>query len=222
MIPIKFQTESELQDIKPEELQNIILEICQSHHKENKALAFAFIFFDFDNPQISKVLSDINYWKALNKISGKFLSVFHLHTSEDFFAEDLKKFNDNDLMTKNLYNTGISPSKIAKLKHFIEPTESIKTPSILFFQTNGTVILDSFIVELKEEKTEESFLEIKDYIKSAVDSLLKVTPENKDNRQPIFDLIESNVQSKQFKRNFSRKVQTFPLNLLLGWLVGKM
>lgn len=50
MIPIKFQDEKELQGLAPHQLQDKILEICQRHHAENRALAFAFILFGFDNP----------------------------------------------------------------------------------------------------------------------------------------------------------------------------
>ena len=56
-----------------------MIEICNSHREKNKALAFAFILYDFENPQISKVLNDEEYWLALNKISGEYLSVFSIN-----------------------------------------------------------------------------------------------------------------------------------------------
>lgn len=220
MITIKFQDENELRELSSKQLQEKILFICEKHQDEGRAMAFAFILFDFDNPQISSVLSNFKYWKALDKISGQYLSVFHLHTADKFFADDLRRFDGN--VTKELHNTGISPSDLAKLKFFIEPSEDIILPSILFFQTNGKTVIDYFMVELKEETIEKSFLEIKDYIKSAVDSISLVTDENRMNRQPIFDLIESNVKSAQMKKKFNRKLQSFPLRIILGWLVGKI
>ena len=219
MVTIKFQDKNELEALSPNQLLDKILSICKIHQDENRAMAFAFILFDFDNPQISEVLSKFKYWKALDKISGRFLSVFHLHTKEELFAEDLKRFDG--MAFKELYNTGISTNDLAKLKFFIDPSEDIKLPSILFFQTNGRSVLDYFMVELKEETIEKSFLEIRDYIKAAVDSLSRVSEENRENRQPIFSLIESNVKAAQMKKNFNRRMQSFPLNILLSWLVGK-
>jgi hypothetical protein len=220
MVTIKFQDENELRELSSTQLQEKILSICERHQDEDRAMAFAFILFDFDNPQISSVLSDFKYWKALDKISGQYLSVFHLHTTDKFFADDLRRFDG--IVFKELHNTGISSSDLAKLKFFIEPSEDIKLPSILFFQTNGKTVIDYFMVELKEETIEKSFLEIKDYIKAAVDSLSRVTDANRENRQPIFDLIESNVKAAQMKKNFNRKIKSFPLNMIIGWLVGKI
>jgi hypothetical protein len=220
MIPIKLQSEKELTDISPNELQDKILEICKRYHSENRALAFAFIFFDFNNPSISEVLSNFKYWKALDTISGKYLTVFHFNYAEEYFAEDLKRFEG--IERRQMHNFGTDPAILSGIKNFIELDQNIKIPSILFFQTDGKKILDYFIIELKEERIEESFLEIRDYIKSAVDSLSGVQDEYKDNRQPIFNLIKSRVTSTQMKKNFKKRIDTFPLNLFLGWLVGKM
>jgi hypothetical protein len=218
MVPIKFQDQNELLGLSPKDLQSKIIEICEGHHSENKALAFAFILFDFDSPQVSKVLSDFKYWKALDMISGNYLSIFHLHTKEELFAEDLRRFDGT--VFKGLQNLGIGPSVLAKLKFFIEPGEDVRTPSILFFQTDGKFVSDYYVVELKEEKVENSFIEIKTYIKAAVDSISNVTAENRGNRQPIFKLIESGLKSEQLMKKFNKQINAFPLNLFLGWLLG--
>jgi hypothetical protein len=41
------------------------------------------------------VLEDRNYWNALNAISGRYLSIYYIHTKERNFAEDLKAANCN-------------------------------------------------------------------------------------------------------------------------------
>jgi hypothetical protein len=40
----------------------------------------------------------------------------------------------------------------------------VKLPSILFFQVEGQIISDYFLIELFEETIEKSFIELKDYI----------------------------------------------------------
>jgi hypothetical protein len=218
MIPIRYENNKNLEELTSEELYGKILKICKEHHAEKRALAFAFILFDFHNPQISKVLSDFKYWKALDVLSGKFLSVFHLHTNEEFFAEDLARFNGVEM--RNLYRMDFESVKLERIKHFISPQSEIKIPSILFFQTDGTMVVDYYVIELREETIEASFIEIKNYIKAAVDSLKKVDSEY--NKQTVFNLIEKSVKSVKIRRDFNKVVNSFPLNLFLGWLTGKV
>jgi hypothetical protein len=73
-------------------------------------------------------------------------------------------------------------------------SENIKHPFILFFQTDGENIIDSFVVKLKQEELEKAFLELKRLIKNAVNSLIKVTPENYENHKELFNLIRTGVQ----------------------------
>lgn len=56
-----------------------MVDICNKHRKENRAMAFAFILYDLQNPQVSKILNDREYWLALNDISGKYLTIFSLN-----------------------------------------------------------------------------------------------------------------------------------------------
>jgi hypothetical protein len=56
-----------------------MIKICNSHRKNGKALAFAFILYDFDNATLRKVLNDQYYWDELDHISGKYLTVFSIN-----------------------------------------------------------------------------------------------------------------------------------------------
>lgn len=220
MVPIFFNNKGELEDITPEMLTNKITTICKKHHDDKRAYAFAFILFDFLNPEISKVLEDFKYWKALDELSGKYISVFHINTREEVFAEDIMRFDGR--VTKSLFNSGFSPSQLAKLKLFMNPEENIKLPCILFFQSDGQLINDYFVVPLKEETIENSFIEMKDFIQAAVDSLKSVQEKYRGNYSEIFNLVKSQVEGRKLKRNISKKLQSFPLNIFLGWIVGKV
>ena len=125
-------------------------------------------------------------------------------------------------VTKSMYNTGFPPNQLAKLKLFISPEEVIKLPCILFFQSNGELINDYFVVPLQEETIEKSYNEMKDYIQAAVDSLKNVQEEYRGNYVEIFNLVKSQVEGRKLKRNVSKKLQSFPLNIFLGWIVGKV
>ena len=107
------------------------------------------------------------------------------------------------------------------LKRYLELNEVVKNPSILFFQVEGTLISDYFLIELLEEKIEESFLELKAYVSSAVDRLKMIDPENYGNIQPIFESLKQGVRSTKFRKALFRNVQNFPVQLLISWILGK-
>ncbi|HPB85804.1 MAG TPA: hypothetical protein PLR63_08480, partial [Paludibacteraceae bacterium] len=94
---------------------------------------------------------------------------------------------------------------------------------------NDDNISDSFIVGLKQDRFEDAFLELRDHIKNAVESLNKVLPENYKNHQEIFNLIKSGVKSGKFYDFVNKKVKPILrgietiislVNLIAGGKVG--
>ena len=175
-----------------------MIEICNQHKQENRALAFAFILYDFENPHLWKVLNDYEYWIALNEISGKYLTVFSLNIKN--------KNRDMQYLTNINVNRSLSKSTDELISKYFGDNILIKPPSILFFQVDNENVIDSLLIELKEEKIEDSFLELKDYFKSSVEALRKIAPENRGNIKEVFDQLENNVKStnyiKKIKRSF--------------------
>ncbi|MDH3567857.1 MAG: hypothetical protein OEM61_10970 [Desulfobacteraceae bacterium] len=223
MVPLKLLNDGNIQELSSDTFSQSIIDVCEKHRIDSRALAFAFILYDFNNPQIFKILNDRDYWNALHTISGKYLSIYYIHSTEKSFGEDL---NSNDgREQRGLYPiTGkYNPNIILPmLKKYLNLSEVVKNPSILFFQVDGTMISDYFLIDLFEERIEESFLELKDYVSSAVDRLKMIDPENYENFQPIFESLKQGVKSKKFRRVLFTNVQTFPINLLIGWIVGKV
>ncbi|MDI6447707.1 hypothetical protein [Anaerobaca lacustris] len=200
-----------------------IVDVCRQHRNVRRALAFAFILYDFANPEISKVLNDRDYWNALHTISGKYLSIYYVHSRESTFGEDLDAAGDCE--RRGLYPVvgDTHPGVILPiLKRYLKPDEEVRNPSILFFQVDDTMISDYFLIELFEERIEDSFLELRTYISSAVDRLKMIDPENYGNLQPIFESLKQGVKSVRFRRVLFRTVQRFPLDLLISWIVGRV
>ncbi|MFM9654017.1 hypothetical protein ACKI1S_49790, partial [Streptomyces galilaeus] len=63
------------------------------------------------------------------------------------------------------------------------------SPSVLFFQVDKEQISDYFFVELKENKIEDGFIELKNLIDKSVEAIKDITPENKQNYQQIFHML---------------------------------
>ena len=167
-----------------ESLLNEILSQCQTQKNNNKALAFAFIIYDFKDAEVRKVLRDNDYWDALNEISGNKLGIFHLDASVSLNGH-LPNININREYVQTI-NT--------KIRQLLNIEDSIKTPYIIFFQVdNDGKILDSYLISLKEDDINKSFLEQKKLIQAAVDSIIDVKDENRNENQAIFNLIKNTI-----------------------------
>jgi hypothetical protein len=174
------------------------INICNRHREENRALVFAFILYNFENPQLNKVLSDSDYWLSLNQISGNYLTVFSLHYKSDTIKEMMmQKMNHNAnkemFEASGNFNPTLDTNNLIR-KYFGDDFK-IKYPSVLFFQTDNTGVADSRIIQLDEQNIENAFLELKLYIQTAATALENVNRENKNNRAELFDLVEMNVKS---------------------------
>jgi hypothetical protein len=222
MVPLKIFQNGSVHELNTNDFSSGIIELCEKHREESRALAFAFLIYDFRNPQIFKVLEDADYWNALDTISGKFLSIYYIHSRERNFAEDLTAANDVERRWMHPIDAGIPVDHLLPmLKKYLALDNNVKLPSILFFQVEGKLISDYFIIELSEESIEKSFIELRDYIVTAVERLKMIDPDNYGNVQPIFESLKQGVDSTRFRKVLFRNVQKFPVQLLLSWLVGK-
>jgi hypothetical protein len=183
-----------------EGFENRFLDICKKHLETERALAFAFILYDFENPQMSKVLNDPDYWLSLNAISGNCLTVFSLHYKPKKMYKELfkKSFGDVNKEMRTI-PTFDNPSKDANklIKKYFGEDIDIKYPSVIFFQVVDNTVSDYRLIQLDESQIENSFLELKKYIKVAVDALIQIEPSNRNNLKEIFDLVDMNVKAER-------------------------
>ena len=201
-------------DLDLNSFKSEISSLCKSQKDNDKALAFAFIVYDFKNPSIRKILKDDEYWDSLNSISGNRLGVFYLDTKEssnlkssniginnsiidDSYSTESRDYNSSrgfSMMTK----ISISPITLTTTNHFIKQLfnieNNIETPFIIFFQANSEEeILDSFFVQLNKNNIEESYKELEEIITKAVESVESVKDENKFEDEAIFNLIKNRL-----------------------------
>src|SRR5690606_3233660 len=118
MKELKFKIRDK--DNNPLRTEDFLMEIVRTsinHKKENRALAFAFIVYNFESPQIAKVLEDNHYWDSLNRIASSFLSIFYIHYYDKSLNQKHVYFSNSDLEKafNQLfpYKTNGGPSDIA-------------------------------------------------------------------------------------------------------------
>lgn len=194
--------------------KNKFLQICNEHKKAQKALAFAFILYDFTNPQISKILNDADYWVSLNKISGSYLTVFSFHYKPiiRYKSSISNTYHSSAFMTTSPTFNNPSDESNALINQYFGTDIKVNYPSVLFFQVYEENVIDYELIELKEEFIESSFIELKGYIQAAVDALSKIMEENRNNNEEIFDLVRGNVKhikSIKIIKKVSKKIVSF-------------
>ena len=167
MLAIKILQDGNVRDVHGELHENIIT-ICHEHRKANRALAFAFILFNYGHPNIKKMLDDKDYLRALHEKSGRYLTVFYIPQDEQFFGEDI---NNDRREVRHMAPLNSENQLAILLSSYMKTAEAIKLPAVLFFQVNGESISDWFVIGLDENKIEDSFVELYDYVKSAVSQL---------------------------------------------------
>jgi hypothetical protein len=193
------------------EFIDTFFEICKNHQLDGRASAFAFIIYDFNNPHLYKILTDKDYWESLNRLSGNYLTIFSLFEQEtknkidsNVYPKFIKlKFEAVKVETKK----DISLSYKQIIETFFGSIE-FKTPSILFFQVKDEIITDHFFVGLKENKIEEGFLELQQFVKESVKSIQQISPDNKENYSEIFKMLEISVNSAVWWKKAAKTTKT--------------
>jgi hypothetical protein len=181
--------------------QSRLFEICREHHSDRRALIFAFIICEFEDPQVMKVVRDPDYWEALNKITGSALSVFSLYSPTEERARD---------------NVS-SQRELKKVQAFIAEYFGCDglniSPSVVFFQVSKVddedKVIDSYFVRLDEKKQEDAFLELCGIFKEAVKALEMVEDQYRGNVQEVFFLVKDAMEQRKLVKNVVRGVKTF-------------
>ncbi|GIL05786.1 MAG: hypothetical protein BroJett031_23060 [Betaproteobacteria bacterium] len=127
--------------------------ICKEHLQTNRAKAFAFIFYDFVDQDLRRILKNQGVFTQLDRLAGHDLSVFYLHTGR---RDVVAKFN-----TVFLSKLGVN--------------DRAAPPCVVFFRFKKNSIEDVAIAQLDNADLVHGFHElygvIERYIKNDVNQM---------------------------------------------------
>ncbi len=184
-----------------EEVSKQLSDICE-RRGSGRAMAFAFILYDYQSPQISKILADLDYWKALDQLSGECLTVFSFCVKEE--KQSQRTINIKHRLSEER-TEALTKANIVLNKYF---GQTFKMPALLFFQVQDAELIKSYLVRISSKKVEDAFNEIAAVLKTAVDSISQVTEENRTNAREIFGLIESELSRKILFDKIRKPIKT--------------
>lgn len=131
------------------------IDICEEHLETGRAKAFAFLVYDFENQHIKDILKNQGGFAQLDRLSGKDLSVFYLHSDNKRLV---KAFNEIFLGAFEIKN-------------------EYQLPFVLFFTVADREVSNIEIVELEQTDLMFSFKELYDitnnYIAKVKDNSIK-------------------------------------------------
>lgn len=113
-------------------------EICAEHLAKGRAKSFAFIFYDFTDQAIRKILKNQGVFAQLDRLSGKELSVFYLHAGTKAAVE---AFNAHFFSALGIQGQA-------------EP------PCVVFFRVQNGAVEDVIIAQLESADLVHGFHEL--------------------------------------------------------------
>jgi hypothetical protein len=113
-------------------------DICRGRHKDGKAGSFAFIFYDFLDTGIRKILKDKGVFAKLDRLSGDHLAIFYFHASS---YQGTQRFNSAFLSALGL-------------------KESIHLPCVVFFKLGESGFTDVAVATLDNTDLIHGFHEL--------------------------------------------------------------
>ena len=138
------------------------IEICEAHIENDRAMAFAFILYDFHDEATRQVLRNQGGFAKLDRLSGNDLSVFYLHSDSTSL---LRAFNDIFLQIFDI-------------------PENRQLPFVLFFRMADKDAKDVEVVELEQSNLIFAFGELYEVIETYIEKLKKgnQTKDDKPNK----------------------------------------
>lgn len=66
-----------------EAFERRFIQLCEAHHAQGRAWAFAFIVYDERHPHVRRALGEDGYWDYLDQLSGNALTVLRSSIHHD-------------------------------------------------------------------------------------------------------------------------------------------
>jgi len=123
-------------------------EICKDHLTKGKAKAFSFIFYNFKDKNIRKILKDGSVFTKLDRLSGNDLTIFYFH------FDSKKRINDFNYIFLGAFEVDFDLHNLP-----------------LFFQMKSDQINNLEIVEINQDNLNMAFQELYEIIENYIQRL---------------------------------------------------
>lgn len=151
MFPIFEQGKGNGLGISYEMFLQHFISICENHQSDGRAKAFAFIFYNFEDSQIRKILKGQGGFAELDRLSGETITVFYLNSKH---KEIVDAFNKNFLYAFDIH-------------------DNYQLPYVVFFKIDNHDVKDIEIVLLAQSDVMYAFHELFQVLKNYKENIEK-------------------------------------------------
>ncbi len=216
MYPVYTNTAREWSNFS--DLRDNLVHICNTHRKEGRALAFAFLLYDISTPHFRKMIEEKVYYEALNEVSGNFMTIFSIHAKEvrrvrartGFDIDNLPAIDTGFTMTHAGMVYGLTTGEATQdmlSKYFGQPDE-FRFPGVLFFQVDNDKVVEAMMVEINDVTPEQVYNDLIKMVNTANIALRRIDVQYKDNHKEIFDQVEGELKRVKIEKKIKR-IATF-------------
>jgi len=178
------------------EFQARFLDICAEHRASGRALAFAFLLLDVDTPEFIKMLRDPDYWRALDQLAGRYLSVFSLMTHQP--QSEYKRESREMAAIGPVADPGMKVQLI--LNSYFGLDGKVDLPAVLLFQVAENKVSGYCLLQLRADTIEPAFNEVRDILRDLADALEKTETAGRSDPQASFDAIKNRLRKRKAVR----------------------
>ena len=152
MYPIQMQAGSRGIGMGYNEFVTQFEAICQEHLQEERAQAFAFLFYDMANGMVRRALREGNGFRLLHEKTGRDITLFYLH--DQAVDAHWRSFNQRFMSTLGI-------------------EDQAKPPCMVFFRVHAGNIEDVSIYRIDEKSTDPILIvaELEQYVDDAIKQL---------------------------------------------------
>src|SRR6185295_1243703 len=198
-----------IKDFTAEQFVQNLPDICSEMHTDLGVISFGIIIYDETTPEFRKMLSDKDYWEALDKASGDRMVVFSLpdriqrkKTKTKASKKPIIKTRPELMVLANV-DFGSFPQDLDErysylIKQLFSCEAPLEYPSVLFFQVAGTKIYNYLIVSLNEDDLRKSFKAVQELFICISEVLNYVAKENYGNQKEIFNLVKDKLITRKY------------------------
>jgi hypothetical protein len=180
-----------LGQLKAEHLSRYLVDLC----RHQPVTAFGVLIYDERTAEIKKLLSDRDYWDALDATSGLDLEIFAIRDKEEIESEVFTGF---ELLTLSSMSRSSSRhyyySRLLK-EYFGEERTRLAYPSFLLFITSKHDIEYSRLIPLPRGTVEESFHQLQTLVSKIATGIERWKASEAGSGQRLWDELKKELLS---------------------------
>jgi len=177
----------------------------QNHYRNNKDIVdiFGVILYTDANPHIKKLLSDNDYWEALNEISGHKWAVFSIKVKPGYYSLPSSPPGSMSFMVP----VWKEPSENKPILEMFGINSTKVLPLLVVFTQDADDNILKIELKIKDDTIEEAYNSLKKHIYTVTESVERINDQYKKNSDNVFNAVKMSVEAQINWERFKKGIE---------------